>query len=231
MEINEVRSKLEKSSKRAGLISLIGLVVFIGGLIASFYVYKIELAEVNRQIKEKRDELVKVDKELQEKQQRLDETEKTFARYQNYVKSEDPTAANEAITKTIENNPLANQVLLDVTSKAAAPDTVPPPKGAQVAFCANNDVNIRKNHDKNSEVIGKLQKGHTVYLMEESENQSDWKGRMWPWVHIQTEKGQQGWVLKPFIVLEEGKSAKTSPQAKDNPGIAVQQYPLAKKPE
>jgi len=199
MEINEVRSQLQKSSKRAGLMSLVGLVIFVGGLIASFYVYQLEVKKLDRDIKAKQEKSDELDQALKEKQQKLDATEKTFATFQDEVKDKDPVAANEAITKTIESNPLANQVLLDVTSKSAPPGTVPPPKGARVAFCPDDDVRIRDRDDLNSNVIGKLNKGQTIYVTDFSQNTGEWKGRKARWAKIQTEKGLQGWVLGVFV--------------------------------
>lgn len=202
MEISEIRSNLEKSSKRAGLLTMIGVAFGIAALVFSFYYLNKQyekLQNLNTEIAEKETREKELDQRLLEKQQKLDATEKTFATFQDEVKDKDPEAANDAITKTIESNPLANQVLLDVTSKAAAPGTVPPPKGARVAFCPEDDVRIRDRDDLNSNVVGKLQKGQTIYVTDFSQNTAEWKGRRARWAKIQTEKGLQGWVLGAFV--------------------------------
>jgi uncharacterized protein YgiM (DUF1202 family) len=202
MEINEIRSNLEKSSKRAGLLTMIGVAFGIAALVFSFYYLNKQyekLQNLNAEIAEKETREKELDQRLLEKQLKLDATEKTFATFQDEVKDKDPVAANDAITKTIESNPLANQVLLDVTSKSAAPGTVPPPKGARVAFCPEDDVRIRDRDDLNSNVVGKLQKGQTIYVTDFSQNTAEWKGRRARWAKIQTEKGLQGWVLGAFV--------------------------------
>lgn len=230
MEINEVRSQLQKSSKRAGFLSLIGLVVFVGGLIASFYVYKIEVEKLDKQIETKKNDLARLDQYLQEKQQKLEETQKTSAAVLNDFKTADPVAATKAINKITENDPQANQVLLDVTSKSSKPGNVPPPKGSKIAFCPTNDVRIRDNpDDQKSNVIGKLQKGQTIYLMGYSDNYSEWRGKRARWAHIQTETGQQGWVFEPFIIaVDDAKSPPASSPATDNTGLAIPKDPALK---
>lgn len=214
MEINEIRSHLERSSKRAGLLTMIGVAFGIAALVFSFYYLNKQyerLETVKKEIQDKEARVADLDKALEEKQQKLDETEKTFANYQDYVKTEDPVAANDAITKTIENNPMANQVLLDVTSKTASPGTIPPPKGARVAFCPKDDVRIRDNPDLNANVIDKLRKGQTIYVMNFSQNSSEWREMKGRWAHIQTEKGLQGWVFEPYIAFGPKQETPVTP--------------------
>ena len=235
MEINEIRSNLEKSSKRAGLLTMIGVAFGIAALVFSFYYLNKQfekLQNLNAEIAEKEKREAELDQRLTEKQQKLDATEKTFATFQDEVKDKDPEAANDAITKTIESNPLANQVLLDVTSKSAAPGTVPPPKGARVAFCPKDDVRVRDNPDLNANVIDKLRKGQTIYVMNFSQNSTEWRDMKGRWARIQTEKGTQGWVFEPYIAFGPKTAEPQPPPAADpKPPVGQTVPPLRRQPK
>lgn len=203
MEINDLKGHLERSSRRAGLITMVGVLFVVGALVLSFYYLSNKIAEVKRLD----DEIVKkkaiesdLDTRLAEKQKKLDETEKTFADYQDVVKDSSPQLAIAAITGSIEKNPGANQVILNVTSKNASNAQAPPP-GASVGFCITDNVTVRSTPDLKGEEIGRLDRGNTFYVTEYSANTSEWKGKRGPWAHIQTEKGDQGWVFAPFVAI------------------------------
>jgi uncharacterized protein YgiM (DUF1202 family) len=223
MEINEIRAQLEKSSKRAGLMSMIGVALGVAALVFSFYFLNRQyekLQTVNKEIAEKEARADELDKALEEKQQKLQITQQALVSVSDDFKAKDPKAATEALTKIVENNPQANQILLDATSKST-PGAVPPPRGARVAFCPTDDVRIRDNPDMNSNVIGKLKKGQTIYVMGFSDNVSEWRNQKGRWAHIQTETGQQGWVFELFVKENQPSKPPVEPPAQVTPTIPL----------
>lgn len=205
MQIDELKERLEKSSKRAGVISMAGVLVVVAALVASFYILNNKVKEVQALDNEINAKKVKLD----EINNQLTETQKTFGSYQDVVKNQCPAAANEAIEKTVEKIPEAGKIILDVTSKNA-PGSVPPPANARVAFVSTNNVMFREKPDLNATPIATLKKGQTIYFLDYSENYSEWKNQKARWAHIQTENGKQGWVFEPFVVMGQNND-KLSP--------------------
>lgn len=204
MEINDLRAQLEKSSKRAGLLSMVGVLVVVAALVVSFYIVNRKVTEIqalDSEIHAKKEKLDEINKQL-------DETQKTFGSYQDVVKNQCPAAANEAIQKTVEKIPEASKIILDVTSKNA-PGSVPPPANARVAFVSTNNVMFREKPDLNATPIDVLKKGQTIYFLDYSENYSEWRNQKARWAHIQTENGKQGWVFEPFVVMGQNKDKLT----------------------
>lgn len=223
MEINEIRSRLERSSKRAGLLTMIGVAFGVGALVFSFYYLNKQyekLQNLNAEITEKEKREAELDQRLKEKQDKLSETQTTFAEYQNVVKEISPELANDAIKGTIDKNPLAGQVMLDVTSKNT-PESVPPPKGARLAICTTDNVLMREKPDLAAKAVDKLKKGQIIYVTNFSENSSEWKDLTGRWARIQTEKGTQGWVFEPFVAFSQKR-----PPVQQRPNIPVVQQTL-----
>jgi hypothetical protein len=220
MEINEIRSHLERSSKRASLLTMIGVAFGIAALVFSFYYLNKQyekLQHLNTAIDEKTEREKELDQRLKEKQDKLSETQTTFADYQNVVKEISPEVANDAIKGTIDKNPQAGQVILDVVTQNA-PQSVPPPRGSRIAFSTTNNVLVREKPDLSAKAIDKLTKGQTIYVTNFSENSTEWKDLSGRWARIQTETGTQGWVFEPFVAF----SQKRAP-VRENPLPQVQQ--------
>jgi hypothetical protein len=207
MEIDDVRLHLERSSRRAGLLTMVGVLFVVGALVFSFYYLNRKINEVKQlddQIAAKQALETDLDNRVKEKQKLLDDTEKAFADYQSKIKESAPQLAVEAIMETIEKNPGASQVILNGTSKNAASAPSPPP-GARVGFCITDNVTVRAKPELDAAEIGRLDRGDTFFVTEYSTNITEWKGKRGPWAHIQTEKGEPGWVFSPFVAIAKKK--------------------------
>lgn len=122
MEINEVKSSLARASKRAAIISTLGILIVVAALVFSFYYLnkQVEKSELlDTQISEKENRVEDLDRELSEKQQKLNLTEKVCKDYQDAVEKDSPKAAKIALEQTIENNPKAAQVINDIKTSTS----------------------------------------------------------------------------------------------------------------
>jgi serine/threonine-protein kinase len=85
-----------------------------------------------------------------------------------------------------------------VVRPPAAP--LPPPTGAGVAYCSDNNVVLRSAPNLNGPKIGRLSKGQRLYVLNLSSNYDTWKGITANWAYVQPENSAvRGWVFTYFV--------------------------------
>jgi hypothetical protein len=75
----------------------------------------------------------------------------------------------------------------------------PPPKDSKSAFCNNRNVMLRSSPSLTASVVGRLQRGQTVYVTDTSSNYDWWNGINSNWAYVQLPNGKRGWVFHNFV--------------------------------
>lgn len=77
---------------------------------------------------------------------------------------------------------------------------VPPPSGASIAYCTDNNVVLRSAPNLNGPKIGSLSRGQRLYVLQLSSNYDTWRGITANWAYVQPESGSaRGWVFTHFV--------------------------------
>lgn len=128
MEAIEVKSYLEKSSKRAALLSLAGVLIIVGALIFSSFYLNRQIKESNRlkeeadklseAVSDKKAEAAALDQKIEEQKRQIVDTQNTLINITETLKKNDPKVAENVLAQ-VEKDPQSKAVIQDV--KTAAP--------------------------------------------------------------------------------------------------------------
>ncbi len=126
MNLEEAKLSLAKSSKRAAIGTLIGVVMVVAALAVSFYYLsdlgrimaesknlRAESLRLSRDIKDKKDEVTALEKKRDELKQEVIDTQNAFVGYKDSVKKNSPEADKVAVEQ-IEKNPQSKLVIQDI---------------------------------------------------------------------------------------------------------------------
>lgn len=129
LSLDDLKAYLKTSSKRAGLLSLAGIVIIVAALLFSAYYLSnqvVESQKLSREIEDKQRELTESDRKLSERKKDLQETEKAFLDYQNAVENKFPGASKVALEETIKENPQAKEIIQDIKTSVTPKTSVSP---------------------------------------------------------------------------------------------------------
>jgi len=87
------------------------------------------------------------------------------------------------------------------TPRPAIPTiSAPPPTGARLAYCTENNVVLRSAPSLNGPKIGGLSRGQRLYVLQLSSNYDTWRGVSANWAYVQPENSAaRGWVFTYFL--------------------------------
>ncbi len=78
--------------------------------------------------------------------------------------------------------------------------SAPPPTGARLAYCTENNVVLRSAPSLNGPKIGGLSRGQRLYVLQMSSNYDTWRGISANWAYVQPENSAaRGWVFTYFL--------------------------------
>lgn len=83
-------------------------------------------------------------------------------------------------------------------SAPSAPKTVPAPPGSTVGRCTGNGVLLRADPDQGGRKVGSIKRNQRLYILEYGDLDTI-KGVEEPWVYVQTEEGNRGWVFGQYV--------------------------------
>lgn len=201
MELSDVRLQLQRSSRRAGIMTLVGVLVVVGALFISLYYLISYKNKLDKEIADREKTVADLERKIEERKNQLKEVENTFSNFTDVVKEKDPELANDAVSEAIKKDPGANKLLLEVLSRRG----VRPPPHSRVAFVKtrSQDLIFREGPHQNAKELFRLKKGETFYVVEYTPDYEMINNKRGRWAHIQTPEGKQAWVFEGYIGLSK----------------------------
>lgn len=137
----------------------------------------------------------------------MDEGNHKFWPFQ--VKEDAPAPADTPQVATIQLKPKPSptpppkempQMPVAAAAPQPIPQSIPPPTGARVAYCTENNVVLRGAPNLDGPKVGRLSSGQRLYILNVSPNYDTWRGFTANWAYVQPEgSAVRGWVFTHFV--------------------------------